>query len=128
MLAERWREVKSILSAALELDPKERPAFLLTACSGDPGLMQEVQSLLDAYAHGDSWLEQPAFLASSFGPGARLGNYQIEALIGTGGMGEVYRAVDVTLGLSVAIKVLPAALSADPVRLLRLEQEARSAA
>jgi eukaryotic-like serine/threonine-protein kinase len=128
MLAERWREVKPILSAALDLDPKERPAFLLTACSGDPSLMQEVQSLLDAYAHGASWLEHSASLPSGLAPGAMLGTYRIEALIGAGGMGEVYRAVDVTLGLAVAIKVLPAALSADPVRLRRLEQEARAAA
>jgi tetratricopeptide (TPR) repeat protein len=128
MPAERWSEVKQILSSALELDPADRPAFLITACSGDAGLMLEVQSLLDAYAKGGSFLERPAAAASGLVEGARLGNYRIEALIGAGGMGEVYRAVDVSLGLAVAIKVLPAALSADPARLFRLEQEARAAA
>jgi len=128
MLAERWSEVKQILSSALELDPAERPAFLITACSGDASLMQEVQSLLDAYAKGGSFLERPAAASSGLAEGSRLGNYEIQALIGAGGMGEVYRAVDVTLGLAVAIKVLPAALSADPARLFRLEQEARAAA
>lgn len=128
MLAERWKEVKPILSAALELDPTLRPAFLLTACSGDASLMQEVQSLIDAYAEGASQLERPAGIAPGLSPGDKLGNYEIEALIGAGGMGEVYRAIDVTLGLAVAIKVLPPALSSDPGRLWRLEQEARAAA
>ena len=128
MLAKRWSEVKQILSGALELDPAQRPAFLMTACSGDASLMQEVQSLLDAYEKGGSWLEQPAAVSQGLAVGDKLGNYQIEALIGTGGMGEVYRAVDTTLGLAVAIKVLPPALSSDPLRLFRLEQEARAAA
>jgi eukaryotic-like serine/threonine-protein kinase len=60
--------------------------------------------------------------------GTRLGPYEIVALLGTGGMGEVYRAHDPRLGRDVAIKVLPAAFSADPDRLRRFEQEARAAA
>ncbi|HEX9366548.1 MAG TPA: protein kinase [Vicinamibacterales bacterium] len=61
-------------------------------------------------------------------PGSRLGPYDILALIGSGGMGEVYRAHDARLGRNVAIKVLPAAFSDDPDRLRRFEQEARAAA
>jgi hypothetical protein len=61
-------------------------------------------------------------------PGSRLGPYDILALIGSGGMGEVYRAHDGRLGRDVAIKVLPAAFSDDPDRLRRFEQEARAAA
>jgi len=61
-------------------------------------------------------------------PGTRIGNYDVAALIGSGGMGEVYRAHDARLGRDVAIKVLPAAFSADPDRLRRFEQEARAAA
>ena len=64
----------------------------------------------------------------SLGPGARLGPYEVLAPVGAGGMGEVYRAHDGRLGRDVAIKVLPAAFSADPERLHRLEQEARAAA
>ena len=64
----------------------------------------------------------------SLTPGARLGAYEIVALLGAGGMGEVYRARDTRLGRDVAIKVLPAAFSADPERLQRFEQEARAAA
>jgi len=59
--------------------------------------------------------------------GTRLGSYEIVAPLGAGGMGEVYRAHDTALGRDVAIKVLPAAVSADPDRLRRFEQEARSA-
>src|SRR3984893_14829162 len=60
-------------------------------------------------------------------PGTRLGPYEILAPIGAGGMGEVYRAKDPRLGRDVAIKMLPAAFSADPERLRRFEQEARAA-
>jgi serine/threonine protein kinase/Tfp pilus assembly protein PilF len=60
--------------------------------------------------------------------GARLGPYDILALLGAGGMGEVYRAKDPRLGRDVAIKVLPAAFSVDADRLRRFEQEARVAA
>jgi predicted ATPase len=60
-------------------------------------------------------------------PGTHLGPYEIMTLLGTGGMGEVYRARDPRLGRVVAIKILPAAFSADNDRLLRFEREARSA-
>jgi serine/threonine protein kinase/Tol biopolymer transport system component len=59
--------------------------------------------------------------------GSRLGPYQIVAPIGAGGMGEVCRAVDTRLGREVAIKVLPAEVSADAARLSRFENEARAA-
>ncbi len=59
--------------------------------------------------------------------GRSLGQYRITASIGAGGMGEVYRATDARLGRDVAIKVLPAATSADPERRQRFEQEARAA-
>ena len=60
--------------------------------------------------------------------GKKLGPYQIESLIGAGGMGEVYRAHDSRLNRTVAIKVLPASFSADRERLQRFAQEARAAA
>ena len=59
--------------------------------------------------------------------GDRLGPYEILAPLGAGGMGEVYRARDPRLGREVAVKVLPASVSADPDRLRRFEQEARAA-
>ncbi len=59
--------------------------------------------------------------------GTKLGPYEIIELLGAGGMGEVYRARDARLDRSVAIKILPAAFSADSDRLYRFEKEARSA-
>src|SRR3989442_11897033 len=64
----------------------------------------------------------------TLGSGTRLGPYEIVAPLGSGGMGEGYRAAEPALGRDVAIKVLPAAFSADPDRLHRFEQEARAAA
>ena len=64
----------------------------------------------------------------SLAPGVRLGAYEVVALIGAGGMGEVYRARDTRLGRDVAIKVLPAEFSGDPERLQRFEQESRATA
>jgi serine/threonine protein kinase len=60
--------------------------------------------------------------------GTNLGPYTIEGLLGTGGMGEVYRARDSRLGRRVAIKVLPQQLAADPVSLERFRREARAVA
>jgi eukaryotic-like serine/threonine-protein kinase len=57
--------------------------------------------------------------------GTRLGPYEIQSSVGAGGMGEVYRARDTRLDRTVAIKILPAAVSSDPDRLLRFQHEAR---
>src|SRR5688500_4740433 len=61
----------------------------------------------------------------SLGAGTRLGPYQISSPIGSGGMGEVYRARDTRLGRDVAVKVLSAAMAGDPDRQARFEREAR---
>ncbi len=57
--------------------------------------------------------------------GSRLGHYDVTALIGEGGMGEVYRARDTKLDRDVALKVLPEAFTQDPDRLARFEREAK---
>ena len=57
--------------------------------------------------------------------GRRLGAYEIVALLGAGGMGEVYRARDTRLDRDVALKVLPELFAADPDRLARFEREAQ---
>jgi Tol biopolymer transport system component len=64
----------------------------------------------------------------SFAPGVRLGGYEIIGHLGSGGMGDVFRASDVRLGRDVAIKVLPGAVANDPGRLRRFEIEARTVA
>ena len=57
--------------------------------------------------------------------GSRLGHYDVTALIGEGGMGQVYRATDTELGRDVALKILPDAFAADPDRLARFQREAQ---
>ena len=61
-------------------------------------------------------------------PGTRFGVYEIAALVGAGGMGEVYRATDTNFGLQVAIKVLPDTFAHGPERLARFEREAKTLA
>src|SRR6266545_8025411 len=61
-------------------------------------------------------------------PGTRLGAYEILALVGTGGMGEVYRARDMTLNRDVALKILPELVAADHDRLARFTREAQTLA
>jgi Tol biopolymer transport system component/tRNA A-37 threonylcarbamoyl transferase component Bud32 len=112
----------------------ERGAFLREACAGDAALRQEVESLLRYEDAADRFMERPAVeevarLVSHHEPnvdlaGRRLGVYQIEARIGAGGMGEVYRARDTKLGRAVAIKVLPRALTRSADRRVRFEREA----
>jgi serine/threonine protein kinase len=59
-------------------------------------------------------------------PGLKLGPYEIESLLGAGGMGEVYRARDSRLQRTVAIKILPAHFSSNPELHARFVQEAKS--
>ena len=61
-------------------------------------------------------------------PGDRIGPYEVVGLVGSGGMGEVYRAHDSKLNRDVAIKILPEALAADPIALARFEREAQAVA
>ena len=66
-------------------------------------------------------------MSVAIAPGTRLGPYEIDSLIGAGGMGEVYRARDPRLGRQVAIKTLSGTAAADPERIQRFETEARAA-
>ena len=61
-------------------------------------------------------------------PGTKLGPYEIQSPLGSGGMGEVYRATDTRLGRDVALKVLPAEMAHDPERLARFRREAKALA
>src|ERR1017187_512781 len=93
MSPERYRQIKTILQAALEIDPVRRAAFLESACLDDPELKAEVQSLLDHDVNSVGFLEQSAMegvtAANHLQPGSRMGPYEIVEQIGAGGMGEV---------------------------------------
>src|SRR5262249_22446872 len=113
---------------ALEVAPEQRPAFLDQACLRDDSLRHEVESLLaSADTVGSDFLPSST-LHLTLAKGTVLGDYEVQSLIGTGGMGEVYRARDCRLDRDVAIKVLPIYLSSNRDRLWRFEQEARVAA
>ena len=139
MTPDRWRRAQEVFLAATEREQAFLPAFLDEACLDDPELRNEVESLLSSYrAAPSSFLESPAIegvpamappsgAPRSLGKGTQLGPYEIVASLGSGGMGEVYRARDPRLGREVAIKVLPAEWSSDTSRVKRFEQEARSA-
>jgi serine/threonine protein kinase len=130
---DRWRQIAELYDAAMERDAGERATFLRAACAGDSELAREVQSLLDQSTSA-GFLGEPAMAAAArlikdqpdaLLIGRRLGVYEVQALLGVGGMGEVYRARDTTLGRDVAIKVLPSIVAADHERLVRFEREAR---
>jgi eukaryotic-like serine/threonine-protein kinase len=128
MTPERWQQVKDVLQQVLEQAPSERAAFMDRACEGDESLRQEVASLLAVDKESQANFLQVPLLAARLEKGTRLGDYEIQSLLGAGGMGEVYRARDLRLRRDVAVKVLPAVVSSDPGRLWRFEQEATAAA
>lgn len=125
MTPEQWQQIKGILGGALELPPSEREAYLNRECP-DPSLRREVESLLAACDAGDShFLEQPEFEREDLEPGTMLGPYEILSHLGSGGMGEVYRARDTKLKREIALKLLPRDFARNPGALVRFEREAR---
>ena len=122
--------VREIFESALDRQPDERMAFVETACGGDAALLAAVQEMLRADAEPHPLLDSgPGVTGDRWRPGdAFAGHYRISALLGRGGMGEVYRAHDATLGRDVALKLLPSAILG-PVegseRLNRFQREAQ---
>ena len=137
MDANRWRRVEDCYHAALERPPDERARFLAQACAHDPDLRREVESLLGHEGQADGLLESPAWShvtppdeTNTFAPGglavgASVAEYRIAGKLGSGGMGEVYRATDTRLQREVALKVLTPAFAHHSEWLSRFQREAR---
>ncbi len=122
--------VESLCLKALSKTAPDRVAFLDASCGADAALRREVESILAARSEAGEFLEAPPWAAGAarLPSGTRVGPYEIETLIGAGGMGEVYKARDTRLDRAVAIKVLPAAVTADPERRARFQREAKTIA
>jgi serine/threonine protein kinase/Tol biopolymer transport system component len=114
-----WDRAKSLLADAAALPAADRERFVVEHCS-DPELRREVLELLTSPAPLTGIVS-----AGALEPGARVGPYVIDRLLGVGGMGEVYKARDSTLNRSVAIKVLPEPFSDDAERTARFRREAQ---
>jgi serine/threonine protein kinase len=119
MNPERRERIRRLQEAAREKQTGERSEFLESACAGDEALRREVEAALANEATGTTQMLVTV--------GKRLGPYELEARLGAGGMGEVFRATDTRLHRAVAIKILPPDKVADPDRKRRFLQEARAA-
>ena len=145
MNAPSWDRVKQIFQDVLDSPPHQRAARVRELCGEDRALQAEVDSLLASHKEAGSFAERPeAELLDAFAPGTefsggasvgrvmrpgdRVGVYEIQSLVGAGGMGEVYKARDTRLDRTVAIKVLPPHLADDRDRYQRFEREARAVA
>lgn len=141
---DRLQTIEELFHAALALEPSARAAFLTEACAGDAPLRAEVESLLSAHSLPLSLMDAPALheLAQAAAEmseeqptqpqvqsliGQPVSHYRIESPLGRGGMGEVWLAVDTTLGRHVALKLLPPEFTQNDELVRRFELEARAA-
>jgi len=128
MTDDRVSDVLRVLQEALAREGAPRAAYLDAACGADTPLRREVEALLaESSADGPGFLDTPPWAAAApaLVVGQHLGAYEVTGRLGAGGMGEVYRARDTQLKRDVALKVLPAAVAADPGRLARFQREAQ---
>jgi eukaryotic-like serine/threonine-protein kinase len=129
------QKIEEIFYAALEQEPDQVPHFLETACGSDEALRRRVEALLASRERVGSFIETSAVgiatriietgQADSL-VGQTFGHYKISKRIGSGGMGEVYLATDMTAGRKAALKLLPMRFTGDAERLKRFKQEARA--
>src|SRR5438128_2875740 len=136
MRPEEWERCVEIFSAALRRQSEQRAAFIDHACAGDESLRREVMLLLCSHEESGDFISAPVFvsapeLLTDDDPdalvGTQIGPYRIESVLGRGGMGVVYLALDERLGRKVGLKLLPQSLAADMTHLGRLKREARTA-
>jgi predicted Ser/Thr protein kinase len=150
MDAQRWQKIKNLFDRAQKLESGERRRFLEKACAGDEELRREVEKIVASFDDATSFMESPAAaeVASLFEDKKTLpanqttgdlsdgelvagtilaSRYRIIGLLGKGGMGEVYRAEDIKLSQTVALKFLPDKLEKDNAALQRFVGEVRTA-
>jgi len=129
MSTDRWQRIEQLFHAALEQEPDKRDGFLLNACREDVALRREVESLLaqsgstGALVDRSAWAGVTGIEAETrreLESGQILGPYKILRLLGKGGMGAVYEALDTRLNRKVAVKVCQERFSG------RFEREARA--
>lgn len=130
MTPQRWSQIREVFGAAMQMTEDERAKFLETACGGDASLRSEVERLL-AGAADPTWRSPLAELYPTLAklePGDTLSHYRLQARVGAGGMGVVFRAKDIQLHRDVALKILPEEYRQHPQALERFKREARAAA
>ncbi|MBD0371092.1 MAG: serine/threonine protein kinase [Pyrinomonadaceae bacterium] len=137
MDAELWKQVDALLDATLDIPEREREQFVERASNGNTLLRDEVLSLLKAQSQASHFMERFAMRVAAQALaresnltthesliGKDLGNYRIESLLGSGGMGEVYLANELKLNRKVALKILPRHFVADLERADRFKRGA----
>ncbi len=118
-----WERAKELFSRALDEPPETRHAFLRRACGADDDLFHDISRLLDAQSRSSTELSRP-FLQLALGaprdepprfeaPAVVANRFRIIGLIERGGMGEVYAAEDLQLGVRVALKTIRPEIAAD---------------
>ena len=127
-----WARIKEVFERARTLAVCDRAAYVASSCAGAAAVREHVERLLAAHQLASSFLDTPRDIFNEGSltidlDGQQIAGYELMALIGAGGMGEVYKAHDKNLERPVALKLLPMHLTHDPERLRRFRAEARAA-